>query len=1359
MFLRKPFCGSESFLLVLVFSVILWQPQQVSADFGDLEDLSFQCPAFTTCPAICANLLSECPTTCDPGLELCSDGHCADDCSARPPHEIYPNPCQAYTCTPIACPKVDDTTEACHERFGAYYLEQEETQETCLEGAAGKGDKSGVRLGFYRFLAVWLILNSLAIVAWCRHNRKTSPLLSTQPLEGDTNNSNSRGQEQYVPVEQTQTGYKPHFLGTLLYYWTLLTIWGFQLVLASLVILYYTETGSITAIQQTIYENEQQILRTFEIVWCVGFVWNLTLKWPVKLRALFWKRCLLPEATHVLVWTPKNQQQQTHGVIRSQRYVMMLRKLVGRFTTALDRCLAVVFAQDPEARTGRHTFCTVHAHEGYTSKYFVHNFRRYIMVLDGENNDSYKAGKVADEESKATIGKWIQHSKRGLVQDQVKERLEVVGPNSLSMPEPSYFRIIKEEFTQMYYTYQNFIMWSWMPLSYYYMAITQSLVILTAGLTVCVFRYRNEASLFQLTFMEGDMEVLRDNQYETVSQADLVPGDVVVVDTGITYCDMVLINGSGILVDESALTGEATPVAKTAIDPAEENDTYSMSRHKRHTIQAGTSVLESEHRHNLAIVTHTGSYTTKGELLRDIFAYERHQFKFDVEVGCVLLILFLYAIFCFFLTFALLQYTAVYGWFYGMFAVASVIPPLLPTVFTVSVGVSTDRLAKKRVACTNSEEILVAGKVKRAFFDKTGTLTRQGLEFICARSAEDWEQPDKTSANMSLCMAVCHSLTQTSSGTVIGNPVDQTMFASSGASFQGSPGASSIVDSRGVSATVLKHYDFDHHRMTQSVIVKTNGKLVAFVKGSGESISALCSSRSLPQNYSQGLRSSAKAGIYQISMAMKVLSPEMESSVATIPRDSIERDLDFIGSVDFKNLLREETPSVIRELEEGEVKCIMVTGDSTLTGIRIAKESGIIYENKDVYFGASVDERGDVVWHDHDDNVVSLPADLAASNIDLAVTGDVWASLKQNSPEIASKLSEFIRVYGRCTPLHKISVVNHFIDEGYITMMTGDGGNDAGALKTAHVGVALSDAEASIVSPFTSLDKSITSVVDVLREGRCALASAVASYKFMIMYGQLTAAVNIINAWFAITFPEFGWVFTDGVWTICLSFSLALSKPAEKLANTRPTSSLLSVHTLASAIGVLFIHFFFTVMSFVILFAQDWFQCRQWENEDVSNVLVIGDNYETTTVFLVMGYQLIASAIVFNIGYEWRAGWFSNRWLVLMIIVFTTLHFWITLVPGKISCIFRINCSNENVVPSVTSWTKFPIQNELNTTVMPIGYRFTLLVMMILNTVCVILWDYFAVNGTRKRIGNKRRANASSTLVLKENEVTDKDVV
>ena len=122
---------------------------------------------------------------------------------------------------------------------------------------------------------------------------------------------------------------------------------------------------------------------------------------------------------------------------------------------------------------------------------------------------------------------------------------------------------------------------------------------------------------------------------------------------------------------------------------------------------------------------------------------------------------------------------------------------------------------------------------------------------------------------------------------------------------------------------------------------------------------------------------------------------------------------------------------------------------------------------------------------------------LESGEVEVALSGSAWGVLRTNDPKLAKLMAPFVRVYGRCTPHDKVSVVDTFVELGYVTLFSGDGGNDCGALKSAHVGVALSDAEASIVSPFTSMDRTITSVVEVLREGRCALASALAVYKYI----------------------------------------------------------------------------------------------------------------------------------------------------------------------------------------------------------------------------------------------------------------------
>ena len=320
------------------------------------------------------------------------------------------------------------------------------------------------------------------------------------------------------------------------------------------------------------------------------------------------------------------------------------------------------------------------------------------------------------------------------------------------------------------------------------------------------------------------------------------------------------------------------------------------------------------------------------------------------------------------------------------------------------------------------------------------------------------------------------------------------------------------------------------------------------------------------------------------------------------------------------------------------------------TGIRIALQSGILLAHKEILVG-SLSNENQLVWTTERGRTIALPSisKLEQGEIQLALSGKAWAYMVDNEPWLANLLAPHIRVFGRCTPHDKVAVVRNMVESGKITLMCGDGGNDTGALKAAHVGVALSDAEASMVAPFASLDKDIRSVLDVIKEGRCALASALATYKYMIMYGQVETIIReygyemclktlacrfltvqstlkeIINAYFQITFSEWCWVFMDGIWTITMAFTLPMAKPHDRLADTLPTSSILCLHTLSSALGVLLLNFFFTgkstatrsvklmlhlsipncvftVLAITLLSDQDWYSCRKWTDTDVSNV-------------------------------------------------------------------------------------------------------------------------------------------------------------
>jgi magnesium-transporting ATPase (P-type) len=356
------------------------------------------------------------------------------------------------------------------------------------------------------------------------------------------------------------------------------------------------------------------------------------------------------------------------------------------------------------------------------------------------------------------------------------------------------------------------------------------------------------------------------------------------------------------------------------------------------------------------------------------------------------------------------------------------------------VGISDARLAKKRIACVNSESILVAGKVTRAFLDKTGTLTKQGLDFKSARSASDWKS-ETISDEINMAMASCHSVTFASSGLLVGNPVDCTMFKASGATLVDSGGATVVTDSNGNKLEVVRHFDFDHHRMSQSVVVKhpsEKGQYIAFVKGSGESISKVCTSDSLPSEFDSSVGKSAAEGIYQIAVAMKYL--DMKNSISTITRDDVEKDCTFIGVLNFLNAMREETPDVVKDLTAGAVQSTVVTGDNTMNGIRTAKEAGIISANVAVIIANTDKHDSDsVIWTNEGGNVVGMPSteELECGRIQLAMSGKAWSALRTHDPKVAIHIAPFVRVFGRCTPYEKVSVVETFVEHGYITMMCG----------------------------------------------------------------------------------------------------------------------------------------------------------------------------------------------------------------------------------------------------------------------------------------------------------------------------------
>jgi len=266
-------------------------------------------------------------------------------------------------------------------------------------------------------LVIWLVAVTVGTFAWCccaGSNRN-----ATKELDGE---------------QQTITGYRNHIVGTALYYSVLATLVGFQLFLLSLAIASYGD-------------SQTEVLQLFEIVWGIGFVWTFCFKWPSSIRSLFLKQCQLHQATEVFIFT---KTHFTAGKVGAQdpAYIAHLRRILHITSSCFNHAMGFLF-NVPARGMGQKDYVIVQT-DSTGTRYFVHEFRRYIYNGEAENFEPgvisciHKIGNVVD-------------SKQGLTDEQVENRLRIVGPNSIEMKQPSLVSAIYTQFSRPFYVYQFYL--------------------------------------------------------------------------------------------------------------------------------------------------------------------------------------------------------------------------------------------------------------------------------------------------------------------------------------------------------------------------------------------------------------------------------------------------------------------------------------------------------------------------------------------------------------------------------------------------------------------------------------------------------------------------------------------------------------------------------------------------------------------------------------------------------------------------------------------------------------------------------------------------------------------------------------
>ncbi|RMZ79892.1 hypothetical protein DV738_g2949, partial [Chaetothyriales sp. CBS 135597] len=502
----------------------------------------------------------------------------------------------------------------------------------------------------------------------------------------------------------------------------------------------------------------------------------------------------------------------------------------------------------------------------------------------------------------------------------------------------------------------------------------------------------------------------------------------------------------------------------------------------------------------VAVVLKTGFETNQGSLVRTmIYATERVSAN-NAEALWFILFLLIFAL-----------AAAGYVWQEGVksdrkrskllldciLIVTSVVPPELPMELSLAVNTSLAALSRYAIFCTEPFRIPYAGRVDVACFDKTGTLTGEdlvvdgvaGLTLGQDGAAAEADGAQSTITKVPDCgihttlvLATAHALVKLDEGDIVGDPMEKATLTAlnwtlgTNDTLTSTPPKPKKQQPTPPSAAkhivqVKRRFQFSSALKRQSSVAvvlttdprtgkKAKGTFVA-AKGAPETIRKMLVET--PPKYEETFKYFTRNGARVLALAYKYLSTEGElgqKRINDLKREEVEAHLHFAGFLVLQTPLKEDAVKAVRMLNESSHRVVMITGDNPLTAVHVARQVEIVDRDCLILDAPENDESGsNLVWKSVDEKVnisVDPTADIDAEIIadkDLCVTG--YALSKFSGQKAFKTLLRYTWVYARVSPKQKEEILIGLKDLGYTTLMCGDGTNDVGALKQAHIGVAL----------------------------------------------------------------------------------------------------------------------------------------------------------------------------------------------------------------------------------------------------------------------------------------------------------------
>ena len=598
----------------------------------------------------------------------------------------------------------------------------------------------------------------------------------------------------------------------------------------------------------------------------------------------------------------------------------------------------------------------------------------------------------------------------GLSSVQAETRLREVGPNALPEPrrESDWHRFLRQFKSPLIYILLAALVidvgaWLGTREGFPYEAFAIAVILLlNAGLGTWQER-KAARTLSRLQELSAPQAwVRRDGEFIRVATAELVPGDLVRLESGDRVpADGTAESAENLLLDESVLTGESLPVG----------------RRNGEDLFAGTLAVRG---HTLLLVTRTGAASTMGrlagllaEVREEPTPLERRLAVFGRRVAQVVLGIAVLIAVGGLAVEGLDQFSRVL-----LFAVAlavAAVPEGLPAVLTFALAYGVERMAKRRAVVRRLSAVEALGSVTVIATDKTGTLTENRMEVRAV------EAPEPARALRAMVLA-----NDAEPDTAAGDPLEVALHAWARA--HGVEPERAQAD-----APRLSSRSFDEASRYMRVTVREGGRDVSYVKGAPEVVLAR-SSLSVQERarWDERVQHQAAQGLRTLGLAWG-------------PGET-EHDLTWLGLALLWDPPRPEVPDAIREARAAGIRVVMVTGDHPSTAKTIAESVGI--------------------------------------DVQRVMTG---AELERLAPETLRAAAREVTVFARTSPEHKLRLVEALQADGHVVAMTGDGVNDAPALKRADVGVAMGQRGSAVsreVADLVLTDDNFATIVAAVEEGR-----------------------------------------------------------------------------------------------------------------------------------------------------------------------------------------------------------------------------------------------------------------------------------